>query len=206
MDVITFVTLKNLYSFLIALLIFPFFSVCYVVGEVLIIALLKWTLLGTCRETSAPMWSAEVYRNEFITGLFDTVVVPFLLETLLGTPFIVVILRLFGVKIDKYVYVGTPYISEFDLVEIQDSVCLNRDCTIQTHLFEGRVFKTGPIVIEKGCSVGDRSILLYSTTMENYSSLGSFSLLMKGEVLYPFSFWEGIPAKRKYQSKFSDKV
>ena len=206
LDVITFVTLKEVYSFLFALLIFPFFSASYVFGEVLIIALLKWTLLGRCRESSAPMWSIKVYCNEFVTGLFDTVVVPFLLEPLLGTPFLVGILRIFGVEIGQYSYIGTPYLSEFDLVKIEDSVCLNRDCTIQTHLFEDRVFKTGPIHIEKGCSVGDRSILLYSTTMENYSSLGNLSLLMKGEVLYPFSFWEGIPAKRKYQSKFSDNI
>jgi len=206
LDVITFVTLKNIYSFLFALLIFPFFSVCYVFSEVLIIALLKWVLIGRCREISAPMWSTKVYCNEFVTALFDTVVVPFFLETLLGTPFVVGILRIFGVKIGKYSYIGTPYISEFDLVEIQDSVCLNRDCTIQTHLFEDRIFKTGPIVIEKGCSVGDRSILLYLTTMENYSSLGNLSLLMKGEVLFPFSFWEGIPAKRKYKSKSIDEV
>ncbi len=198
LDVITFVTLKNIYSFLFALLIFPFFSFSYVFGEVLTIAFLKWALLGRCRETSAPMWSTKVYCNEFVTALFDTVAVPFLIEPLLGTPFVVGILRIFGVKIGKYSYIGTPYISEFDLVEIQDSVCLNRDCTIQTHLFEDRIFKTGPIVIENGCSVGDRSIVLYLTTMENYSSLGNLSLLMKGEVLYPFSFWEGIPAKRKY--------
>jgi carbonic anhydrase/acetyltransferase-like protein (isoleucine patch superfamily) len=46
------------------------------------------------------------------------------------------------------------------------------------------------------CSVGGGSLVLYDTLMEEASSLGSLSLLMKGEVLPAGTSWEGIPAQR----------
>jgi acetyltransferase-like isoleucine patch superfamily enzyme len=79
-------------------------------------------------------------------------------------------------------------------VTIGDDAALNRDCTIQTHLFEDRVMKMSTIDVGAGCSVGAVSLVLYDTAMEEGASLGSLSLLMKGEVLPEGSAWEGIPA------------
>lgn len=197
LDVIVFVYLKNMYSVMIALLIFPFLAITYLLLEIFFIIALKWILIGVYVERSAPMWSSFVYRAELVTGLYDNVIVPFVLEALLGSPYISIFLRLLGMKIDKYTFINTPYFSEFDLVSIGEGVCLNRDTTIQTHLYEDRVFKMSTITIDSGCSVSDRSILLYDTVMNNYSMLGNLSLLMKGETLTPFSEWEGIPARRK---------
>jgi hypothetical protein len=39
-------------------------------------------------------------------------------------------------------------------------------------------------------------LVLYDTLMEEGSSLGSLSLLMKGEVLPADTHWQGIPARR----------
>lgn len=203
LDVIAFVLLNNSYSLLIAILIFPFCSITFVIGEFYIIALLKWLLIGTYKNVTAPMYSSFVYRSELITSLYDNVISPFLLEALQGTPFISFFLRMLGAKISKYAVINSTYLSEFDLVEIGDFSCINKDSTIQTHLFEDRIFQTGPIKIEDGCTVGDRSTLLYNTVMQNHSTLGDFSLLMKGETLYKLTEWEGIPAERIYRSKFS---
>src|SRR5579883_449989 len=112
-------------------------------------------------------------------------------------------LRMLGAKIGKYTVINSTYISEFDLVEIGDGTCINKDSTIQSHLFEDRVFQTGTIKIGEGCTIGDRSILLYDTVMQSYSTLGDLSLLMKGEILYKSSEWGGIPAERIYRSKIS---
>ncbi len=202
LDVMTFVYLKDKYSLLFAILIFPLFSILYVLAEVFLIIFLKWILIGRYQETEAPMWSSFVYRSELVTSLYDNIVVPLFLEAFLGSPYIVYFLRLFGVNIGKYAFINTPYFSEFDLVKIGNSVCLNKDSTIQTHLYEDRIFKMSTITIADGCTVGDRSILLYDTVMQNHSSLGNLSLLMKGEILYPSSDWEGIPSKRVYRSKF----
>jgi len=203
LDVIAFVTLNNAYSLLVTIFIFPFFSILFVLGEVYLITLLKWLLIGTYKNVAAPMYSSFVYRSEFLTSLYDNVMVPFILEPSLGTPFIVYFLRMLGAKIGKYTVINTPYFSEFDLVEVGDNAFINKDSTVQTHLYEDRVFQTGTIKIESGCTVGDRSILLYDTVMQRYSTLGDFSLLMKGEILYQSSEWIGIPAERIYRSKFS---
>jgi non-ribosomal peptide synthetase-like protein len=201
MDIITFVYLRERYNVSISLLVFPFFSFLFVLAEVLFIVLLKWLLIGRYSPTAKSMWTSYVCYSEMITGLFDTIAVPFLLEALMGTPFMAFFLRLFGTKIGKNTFINTPYFLEFDLTEIGDEVSLNRESTLQTHLYEDRIFKTSNIIIEKGCSVGTRSIVLYDSIMKEYSTLGDLSLLMKKEILYPNSYWEGVPAKRVYKSK-----
>lgn len=206
MDVITFIFLASKFSLLLTMLLFPLFSASYVIFATLIIISLKWLLVGRYRESATPMWTPFVWCSELITALFDTFISPFLLEAFLGTPFVALFLRLLGAKIGKRVFINTLYFSEFDLIKIEDDVCLNRDTTIQTHLYEDRIFKMSNIKIEKGCTVGDRSIVLYDTIMKHHSSLGNLSLLMKGEVLYPNSDWEGIPAKRIYRSKFKEQI
>ena len=201
LDIITFMKLREHFNLLTTTFLFPFFAVLYVVFVVNIIIFLKWILIGEYTKNEAPMWSISVWLSEFITSLYDTIVTPFFLEALLGTPFIAVVLRGFGAKIGKYAFINTPYFSEFDLVTIGDRVCLNSECIIQTHLYEDRVFKMQPITIENDCSIGDRSIILYGTLVQHHSSLGNLSLLMKGEVLYSNSFWEGNPTKRIYHSQ-----
>jgi non-ribosomal peptide synthetase-like protein len=84
--------------------------------------------------------------------------------------------------------------TEFDLISLGDDVALNKDCTVQTHLFEDRVMKTSSIQIDDRCSVGCLSLVLYDTHMRAGSELGDLSLLMKGETLPADTRWEGIPA------------
>jgi carbonic anhydrase/acetyltransferase-like protein (isoleucine patch superfamily) len=46
-----------------------------------------------------------------------------------------------------------------------------------------------------GATAAPNSLVLYDTRMESGSSLGSLSLLMKGEVLPTNTAWAGIPAR-----------
>jgi len=96
----------------------------------------------------------------------------------------------------KHVYMGTTDITEFDLVEIEEGCYLNRS-TLQTHLFEDRVMKMSKIKIKKNCNIGLGAFILYDTVMNEHSSIGNHSLLMKGESLLPDTEWEGIPVERK---------
>jgi hypothetical protein len=59
----------------------------------------------------------------------------------------------------------------------------NGDAGLQTHLFEDRVMKVSRISIANCAMVGSRTIILYDSIMEDDSSLGDLSVLMKGEVL-----------------------
>jgi acetyltransferase-like isoleucine patch superfamily enzyme len=72
---------------------------------------------------------------------------------------------------------------------------LNFDAIIQNHLFEDRIFKSSRLKIGPHCSVGNMTVILYDTEMQEGASIGSLSLLMKGETVPPQSRWEGIPIK-----------
>jgi phosphopantetheinyl transferase (holo-ACP synthase) len=89
----------------------------------------------------------------------------------------------------------TTWLTEYDLVRVGDDVCLNADCTLQTHLFEDRVMKMDRVDIGHGCSVGMDAVVLYGSRMEAGSSLGDLSLLMKGEALPAHTAWIGSPAR-----------
>jgi non-ribosomal peptide synthetase-like protein len=114
-------------------------------------------------------------------------------STFFGTPFAGPILRLLGCKIGHGCYIGTALFSEFDLVRIGDYVALNSGVVIQNHLFEDRIMKSSYLTIEDGCSVGNMSVVLYDTRMEEGATLGPLSLLMKGEVMPVANRWHGIP-------------
>jgi acetyltransferase-like isoleucine patch superfamily enzyme len=61
--------------------------------------------------------------------------------------------------------------------------------------FEDRVTKISKIEIGAHCSIGGMAVVLYDSRMEQGSSLGDLSLLMKGETLPTGTDWEGIPAR-----------
>lgn len=164
--------------------------------SLLIVAVLKWTLIGRYHRGQHPLWSLFVWRNELITALFENFSNLYFTQRLLGTPLLPWALRLFGVKIGRGVYLDSSEITEFDLVTIGDHVAINSDATIQTHLFEDRVMKIGEVHIGPRCNVGSLSVVLYDTLMEPDSSLGDLSLLMKEESLPAHTRWEGIPARK----------
>jgi non-ribosomal peptide synthetase-like protein len=177
-----------------AVLVSPFIVFTFGIAAALIVALVKYTLMGVYKPKARPLWSTFVWKTELVTGLYETINAP-LISLLRGTPFAAPFLRLLGCKIGKRVFIDTTFFSEFDLVEIEDEAAINFNATMQTHLFEDRVMKMSYLKIGKRCTVGSGSVVLYDTIMEENSKLGSLSLLMKGEILPSWTSWEGNPAK-----------
>jgi non-ribosomal peptide synthetase-like protein len=162
--------------------------------SVAIVAALKRLMIGKFEPTVKPLWSGYVWRNEVVNALYETVAAS-AMTPLMGTPYIAPCLRMMGCKIGRWVFLETTLFSEFDLVEIGDYAALNLGATIQTHLFEDRVMKADRLKIGEGCSVGNMAVVLYDTVMKRGSWLGPLSVLMKGEVLPPFTRWAGIPTR-----------
>jgi non-ribosomal peptide synthetase-like protein len=115
---------------------------------------------------------------------------------MLGTPFFNWYLRRLGCRIGKHVFTETELFSEFDLVEIGDYAALNLGVVVQNHLFEDRIMKSSYLRIGDECSVGNMSVVLYDSEMKQGASIGSLSLLMKGETLPPHTRWIGIPTSQ----------
>lgn len=178
------------------LLQFPFYYLFFLgLPAFLFTVLLKWILTGTYKPLQSPMWTSKVWRSEAITSTYEALSIPFLLEYLKGTPWLPVLLRLLGVKTGHRVILNTADITEFDMVEIGTDSVLNEDSGPQTHLFEDRVMKVGPIKIGRRSSIGARSIILYDSEVGDDVNIAPLSLLMKGEKLQSGTNWTGSPVK-----------
>jgi non-ribosomal peptide synthetase-like protein len=175
-------------------LLAPVCGLALSVMSVVVVAGLKKLFMGTFVPTVKPLWSSYVWMNEVVNGLYESVAAS-ALASLMGTPFIAPCLRMMGCKIGRWVFLETTLFSEFDLVEIGECAALNLGSTIQTHLFEDRVMKADYLKIGNGCTVGNMTVVLYGTAMQDRSALSPLSVLMKGEVLPAFSRWSGIPTK-----------
>lgn len=81
------------------------------------------------------------------------------------------------------------------MIKIGDYAEFNSDTAFGTHLYEDRIFKMSSMVIENHASTGHCAIILYNTVMGIHSRLGDLSLLMKGEQLPAYSYWNGSPAQ-----------
>ena len=141
------------------------------------------------------MWTSKVWRSEAVTSTYEALSVPFLLDFMRGTPWLPVILRVLGIKTGKRVWMNTTDVTEYDMVHIGDDTALNEDCGPQTHLFEDRVMKVGPIKIGKRCSIGAGTIILYDSEIGDNVNVDPLSLVMKGENLQSNSSWGGSPVR-----------
>jgi acetyltransferase-like isoleucine patch superfamily enzyme len=82
------------------------------------------------------------------------------------------------------------------LVEIGDYCTINDAAILQAHSLEDGIFKSGPIRIGKGCSIGPNALVHYGVVMADNSILAPDAFLMKGETTSPDSVWRGNPAKQ----------
>ena len=161
-----------------------------------LVAGLKKLLIGTYHPRVEPLWSIFVRRSELITGLYENVVVPALLNHLLGTPFAALVLRALGAKVGAKCFLETTYLTEFDLVEVGEESEIGPMVSLQTHLFEDRVMKMSRVKVGPRCSIGPRAVVLYDTELEEGVKLEGLTLVMKGEKLPSGSHWCGAPARR----------
>jgi non-ribosomal peptide synthetase-like protein len=173
----------------------PALAMVLALVAVMMTALVKKVLTSTHKPVVKPLWSRFIWHNEVVNGVFESVAAP-AMEPLMGTPLVVPCLRAMGCKIGKWCFIESTLFSEFDLVQIGDYAALNLGATIQTHLFEDRVFKSDYLAIGTGCTIGNMGTVLYGTQMQNGSKLGPLSVLMKGEILPPLTEWHGLPCER----------
>ncbi|MBW4890917.1 amino acid adenylation domain-containing protein [Mucilaginibacter sp. HMF5004] len=189
-------TLVTEYQFWQVVVLYPvLYLVAFGLPAFLIVIILKWIFIGKYTARQKPMWTWLVWRSEAITSTYEALAVPFLLDFLRGTPWLPLALRLLGVKTGKRVWLNTTDFTEHDMISIGDDSALNEDCGPQTHLFEDRVMKIGPVKIGERSSIATRTIILYDSDIGNDTNIDALSLVMKGETLSPSTDWIGSPVK-----------
>ncbi|KAI8575407.1 hypothetical protein K450DRAFT_262078, partial [Umbelopsis ramanniana AG] len=175
--------------------LFPIVYILMAVVCAFVVLIFKYVLIGRYCAREAPLWSSFVWRTELITALEEAFINVVLISHLRGTPFVNMWFRLLGGNIGRNVWLETTMVIEADLLTVGDDCAIGSDCILQTHLFEDRVMKMSQLKIGNGCTIGSASITLYDGVMEDGATLGSFSLLMKGERLIENSNMAGIPAE-----------
>jgi non-ribosomal peptide synthetase-like protein len=175
------------------LLLLPAIFAAVCAGVMLAVVPVKWVVMGKFRPFETPLWSAYLWRLELVNALFEFMATPIGLETLQGTPMLAWYLRMLGCRIGRGAYIETTGFIEFDLVDVGDRAILNRDCILQTHLYEDRVMKGSGLRVGADCEIGTNSIVLYDAEMKPGARLGALSLVMKGEVLPAGRVWVGSP-------------
>lgn len=183
------------YTLLTTIIVLPFAELGITLALVGAVIALKWLLVGKMKPSITPIWNKYIWKNDIREYSYSYFINQYLTDFIIGTPFISMLYRCMGSKIGKRLFCDTNLFAEFDLITIGNDVCINAETRIQTHLYEDRIFKISTVVIKDGCNVGNSSAILYDTIMEDNSTLGSLSLLMKGEVLPANTHWEGIPAQ-----------
>lgn len=186
------VTKYSFFTIVLTLPVAELFTIAALIGS---LSIVKWTIQGKLKPTAKPLWDIFIWKNDFIEFTYNYFMCPYFVDMALGSPFVLLVAKCLGSKVGKRVYCETNAIAEFDLIDIGDDVCINHHTLIQTHLYEDRIFKVSQLTIRAGCNVGINSIILYDTLMEENSSLGNLSLLMKGERLPANTRWAGIPAQ-----------
>lgn len=175
----------------------PFYYLFFLGIPVFVVTvILKWLIVGKYKAINIPMWNMKVWKSEMITTTYESLCVPFLFEYLKGTPWLPLLLKCFGVKTGKRIFLDTADFTEFDMISVGDDVALNEDSGAQTHLFEDRVMKIGSVKIGDRVSVGTRSIILYDSIIEDDVKITALSLIMKGETLQKNTSWGGSPVTK----------
>jgi len=191
--------LEGRYFEVLGLFIVASIGICLALTAVVIA--LKWLTMGRYEPMIKPMWSWWAMRTEAVAVIYWGMAGRVLLDHLRGTPFLPWLMRLFGTKFGRGVYMDMTDITEFDCVSVGDFASLNALCALQTHLYEDRVMKVGKVFVGKGVSVGAGSTVLYDTFVADYARLGPLTLVMKGEQIPTHSEWVGAPAEPKAVSE-----
>jgi len=170
-------------------------SVLISVAMTLVVVFIKWVTMGRYEPVVKPMWSFWAMRTEACAVLYWGLAGRVLLEHLRGTPFLPWMLRLFGSKFGKGVFMDTTDLTEFDCVKVGDFAAVNAVSALQTHLYEDRVMKVGRVDVGNGVTVGAGSTVLYDTHVGDFAQLGPLTIVMKGESIPSHSRWIGAPAQ-----------
>ncbi|KAF3484015.1 uncharacterized protein GIQ15_03339 [Arthroderma uncinatum] len=154
----------------------------------------KWVLTpNVVAGHQHPLWSSFVWRNELAMTFVESLALPWILRLLYGTPLLNMWLRTMGAEIGGGVWCETHRLPEAELVSLGDSVTVNRQCVLQTHLFHDRLMRLGRVRLKNGATLGPAAISLPGTIVGTGTTIGPLSLTMQGEQVPDGARWLGNP-------------
>ena len=80
------------------ILLFPLLYAACGVAAALSVVAIKWVLMGRYRPCERPLWNTFVWRTELVTAMHENLANLFVVDKLVGTPFIAWYFRLLGAR------------------------------------------------------------------------------------------------------------
>lgn len=168
----------------------------YLPASLLLVAAIKWIVIGRYKEGDYPVWGVYFFRWWFVRLFMSIVPV----QALTGTPLMSFYLRLMGAKVGRDCFIGTTHFGVFDLISIGDSSSIGFDSQLLGYVVEDGYLKIRKISIGNNCFIGPSSVISNSTVMKNNSKLGEQSMLQEGSVIPEGERWTGSPAVKSENS------
>jgi non-ribosomal peptide synthetase-like protein len=177
-----------------AFLLAPTVTLATIVVECGLVVAMKWFLLGRAKAGQHPLWSCWCSRWDFLYVAWQFYAVRFLVS-LEGTLWLAMYLRAMGASIGRRVVLGPGFVqlADPDMIIIEDhaTVCAN----YQAHSFEDRVLKLAPVVVRKGATVGESTVLFYGADVAAGTWVAPNSVVMKNELLDTNKSYGGCPVQ-----------
>lgn len=177
----------------VAVLTLPFeyilwgFSLCF-----LIIAYKRLTFYKL-REGTFPVYAYPVIQWA-ITGYLVLFAHAVFVQFLKGTPYINWWFRGLGAKIGRRVTIQTTFVSDWDLLTIDDDTTLGGESAVIAHVFEMGQIKLMPVRIGKQVTLGRATTIFPGVTIGDRAVVGGHSLVTKGKSIPENTIWAGSPA------------
>lgn len=80
------------------------------------------------------------------------------------------------------------------MIRIGDDATLGHQSVLQCHSLENSVFRSAPVLLGSGATIGARAFVHYGTRVGRRATLETDSFLMKGEQMPADARWVGNPA------------
>lgn len=127
-------------------------------------------------------------------GLFYLVRFTFL-QYVTFTPFGIWFLRAMGMKIGRRVYITTDYISDPQLITLEDDVVLGGSVRIFAHYGGGGNLVIAPVVIGAGATIGLNASVMGDVRVGAGAVILPHSVLLPGSRVGEGETWGGVPAR-----------
>ena len=158
----------------------------------LLVAAVKWTVIGRFRAGNYPLWGFYYLRFWLVKKTVESV--PAYLLT--GTPYLCAFYRLLGAKIGPHVHLNSNRLLAFDLITIGAGASIAPEACLLGYRIEAGRLILGPIEVGANAYVGLRAVLRNNSRLGAEAVLEDLSALSAGHEVSDHEVWAGSPARR----------
>jgi acetyltransferase-like isoleucine patch superfamily enzyme len=139
---------------------------------------------------------AQLYGVAVVSpGVFKSMIKAFSFIPHLHSMFMGQLLRLYGLKIGKNVYLSSGTMIDSYLVEIGDNCFVGLRAIISAHVTENRYLTLSPVKIGNNVTIGGNTMIAPGAEIGDNSIIGVSSVVKKGQKIPPNTVYAGIPAR-----------